>query len=310
SRVSAAIGVRSTGTTSSTRSSTNTIRMLSGIFLTYTAVVFLFATLYYSVSQHDEQCHVGISTLMEAYIFSVETIMTIGYGAPTNDIFYGGCSSMALLLTVESVSGIFLDSLCFGVFFVRFSRATRRATSVVFSKHAVVQQIHGEYCVLFQVCERRRHQLVEAHVRCYGVAKRHSDPPFQTLPMRIQSPDDNLGAFVLLALPQLIVHRIDPSSPLFPPPASSSSSTSSVTQCEIAHHVAQSDLELVVVLEGTDATSGNTMQARYSYTADDIKWHHTFAPCVSRDPVTHGAVVDFDLFHTLVPAPPCPSTVV
>ncbi|RHY63395.1 hypothetical protein DYB37_002488 [Aphanomyces astaci] len=134
--------------------------------------------------------------------------MTIGYGAPTNDIFYGGCSSMALLLTVESVSGIFLDSLCFGVFFVRFSRATRRATSVVFSKHAVVQQIHGEYCVLFQVCERRRHQ------------------------------------------------------------------------------------------------------ARYSYTADDIKWHHTFAPCVSRDPVTHGAVVDFDLFHTLVPAPPCPSTVV
>ncbi|RHY19817.1 hypothetical protein DYB25_013254 [Aphanomyces astaci] len=201
--------------------------------------------------------------------------MTIGYGAPTNDIFYGGCSSMALLLTVESVSGIFLDSLCFGVFFVRFSRAT----------------------------------LVEAHVRCYSVAKRHSDAPFQTLPMRIQSPDDNLGAFVLLALPQLIVHRIDPSSPLFPPPASSSS-TSSVTQCEIAHHVAQSDLELVVVLEGTDATSGNTMQARYSYTADDIKWHHTFAPCVSRDPVTHGAVVDFDLFHTLVPAPPCPSTVV
>ncbi|RQM16573.1 hypothetical protein B5M09_001462 [Aphanomyces astaci] len=180
--------------------------------------------------------------------------MTIGYGAPTNDIFYGGCSSMALLLTVESVSGIFLDSLCFGVFFVRFSRATRRATSVVFSKHAVVQQIHGEYCVLFQVCERRRHQLVEAHVRCYGVAKRHSDAPFQTLPMRIQSPDDNLGAFVLLALPQLI--------------------------------------------------------ARYSYTADDIKWHHTFAPCVSRDPVTHGAVVDFDLFHTLVPAPSCPSTVV
>lgn len=27
--------------------------------------------------------------------------MTIGYGAPTNDIFYGGCSSMATLLTLE-----------------------------------------------------------------------------------------------------------------------------------------------------------------------------------------------------------------
>lgn len=27
--------------------------------------------------------------------------MTIGYGAPTDDIFYGGCSSMAMLLTLE-----------------------------------------------------------------------------------------------------------------------------------------------------------------------------------------------------------------
>lgn len=27
--------------------------------------------------------------------------MTIGYGAPTNDIFYGGCTSMATLLTLE-----------------------------------------------------------------------------------------------------------------------------------------------------------------------------------------------------------------
>lgn len=27
--------------------------------------------------------------------------MTIGYGAPMDDIFYGGCSSIASLLTLE-----------------------------------------------------------------------------------------------------------------------------------------------------------------------------------------------------------------
>jgi hypothetical protein len=27
--------------------------------------------------------------------------MTIGYGAPTDDIFYGGCTSIATLLTLE-----------------------------------------------------------------------------------------------------------------------------------------------------------------------------------------------------------------
>lgn len=80
--------------------------------------------------------------------------MTIGYGAPTNDIFYGGCSSMATLLTLEvrnptaellleyldtvltlyalclamvqSFAGIFLDSICIGMFYARFSRANVR----------------------------------------------------------------------------------------------------------------------------------------------------------------------------------------
>jgi hypothetical protein len=54
--------------------------------------------------------------------------MTIGYGAPTNDIFYGGCGSMATLLTLESFAGIFLDSICIGMFFARFARATVSST--------------------------------------------------------------------------------------------------------------------------------------------------------------------------------------
>ncbi|ETV91904.1 hypothetical protein, variant 1 [Aphanomyces invadans] len=253
---------------------TNTIRLLSGICITYTAVVFVFAMFYYSVSQHDERCNVGISTVMEAYIFSVETIMTIGYGAPTNDIFYGGCSSMALLLTVESIAGVFLNSICVGVFFVRFARATKRATSVVFSKHAVVRKIDGDFFVMFQVCERRRHQLVEAHVRCYGVAKRHCHVPFHVVQMRVHSPDDNLGASLLMALPQVVAHRIDLSSPLYPP---SATQLSHPTQYEIAHHIAHTDLELVVVLEGTDATTGNTMQVR------PMTWHAVVAEALTNE---------------------------
>lgn len=85
--------------------------------------------------------------------------MTIGYGAPTNDIFYGGCSSMATLLTLEvrpctperppkrttalsltrslslfrttqSFAGIFLDSICIGMFYARFARANVRLTTL------------------------------------------------------------------------------------------------------------------------------------------------------------------------------------
>ncbi|KAF0687392.1 Aste57867_20861 [Aphanomyces stellatus] len=323
---------------------TNTKHILAGIFLTYTFVVFLFAVCYYSVSRHDERCNVGISTLMEAYIFSVETIMTIGYGAPTNDIFYGGCSSMAALLTLESIAGIFLNSICVGMFFVRFARATKRANSIVFSTVAVVREIRGEFFLMFQVCERRRHQLVEAHVRLYAVrhdvtATGDDEVLFQTHPMRLEQPDDSLGGMLLMALPQTVVHRIDPWSPLFPrqclplvteqchphdasiypgfpdPPQRAVDHDNGnrdyntdpagligrPTQDQIEQHLLLTELEVIVVLEGTDATTGNTMQARFSYTPHDLRWHHVFDRCVTRDPSTHGALIDFDKFHHTTP---------
>ncbi|RHY72533.1 hypothetical protein DYB34_014086 [Aphanomyces astaci] len=176
----------------------------SRVIIGYSLVIFLFALCYRYVSVNDPTCNVGITTIMEAYIFSVETIMTIGYGAPSNDIFYGGCGSMAVILTLESFSGIFLDAVCIGMFFVRFSRATTRACSIIFTNFAVIRRIRGDYYFMFQ--------LAEAHVRCYAVRHEVSgedgcteEALFQTHHMRIQQPDDDIGAFLLMALPQVVV---------------------------------------------------------------------------------------------------------
>jgi hypothetical protein len=40
--------------------------------------------------------------------------------------------------------------------------------------------------------------------------------PFQSFAMRLQQPDDELSGMLLLAMPQQVVHRIDPWSPLMP----------------------------------------------------------------------------------------------
>lgn len=40
-------------------------------------------------------------------------------------------------------------------------------------------------------------------------------------------------------------------------------------------------LEIVVLIEGADALTSSSVQARYSYTHRDIVWDHTFASCVS-----------------------------
>merc|ERR1712226_227922 len=78
--------------------------------------------------------------------------------------------------------------------------------------------IDGHCYFMFQVCDIRKHQMVEAHVRTYTIQHKLTDSgvAFQGRAMRLQHPDDELGGMLLMALPQLIVHRIDDWSPLCP----------------------------------------------------------------------------------------------
>ena len=130
--------------------------------------------------------------------------------------------------------GLFLDAVVIGGVWLRISRPQPRARTIVFSDKAVIREIRGALYFMFQVAELRKHQLVEAHVRLYCLRRR---PAFASSAMRLQRPDDELGAMLLLALPSVCVHRIDawsplappapPLPPLPPPPSSTSSSSSS-----------------------------------------------------------------------------------
>jgi len=86
---------------------------------------------------------------------------------------------------------------------------------VLFSERAVIQEIDGSLYFMFQVCEMKHHDLLEAQIRLYCI-RHDEDGAFATFPMRIQQPDDDLGASVLLILPTRVVHRIDNWSPLSP----------------------------------------------------------------------------------------------
>ena len=69
-------------------------------------------------------------------------------------------------------------------------------------------------------------------------------------------------------------------------------------------------VEILVIVEGIDAATGGTVQARHSYTTEDIVWNHTFPPCVREDH-DGAALIDFSLFHHLEPVgctPDAPGT--
>jgi hypothetical protein len=124
--------------------------------------------------------------------------------------YFQQCDSALFLITLESLLGVMADALCVGLMYERMSRAQTRATTVVFSdfacisNHAVqtnfeatadqttsaqttsaestlakeqqeevnVNQSRATATTLtFRVCEMRKHQLVEAHVRCYAIMR-------------------------------------------------------------------------------------------------------------------------------------------
>ena len=82
--------------------------------------------------------------------------------------------------------------------------------------------IRGQYHFMFQSCEARKHNPTEAHIRLYAVRHVRNAAGkvvafFQSQYMRLQHPNDDLGGYLILHMPALVVHRVDAWSPLIPP---------------------------------------------------------------------------------------------
>jgi len=392
-------------------------RLLTFFWFIYFVTFAFFAVIYWYAS---DRCGIGCSTYVDSLFLSIETMMTIGYGVP--DPYFRPCPWLVIALLLQCLLAILYDACLIGIVYQRISRGTTRASTIIFSDKALIQSVNGAHYLTFRICEMRRTQLLECHIRCYtfkrskmfkelkaapatnvtmdtgprsskrlrASASTDSSPssvsrktsidaktPMACFPMRLERPDDSLGAMMLLVLPSLVVHRMDAWSPmrgdvgsrqmvggnpwdemswhtssLKPPQRASESdvgSRDSVT-CEVCgstyqrpeqllKHVEYSasesgggdqwhmellssgrlpaepsasevkreisrtldtrDIEIVVILEGVDATTSSSVQARHSYTADDIVWDHDFTDCVSSD--AEGVFIDFSLFHDIVP---------
>ena len=64
-----------------------------------------------------------------------------------------------------------------------------------------------------------------------------------------------------------------------------------------------SNFEVICLVEGIDSVTSAALQARFSYTSNDIQWNHSFAPCVSRNEENGAAVIDFSKFHSTIALP-------
>eukprot|EP00397_Hematodinium_sp_SG-2012_P024982 GEMP01026063.1.p1 GENE.GEMP01026063.1~~GEMP01026063.1.p1 ORF type:complete len:613 (+),score=92.57 GEMP01026063.1:74-1912(+) len=185
------------------------------------------------------QCELGIVNFVDAFLFSLETQMTIGYGAP--DPEFKDCRVIGMVVVCQSMTGMIMQGALIGIMYTRMSSAKDRACTVAFSDKACIREVNGKLCFTFQVCEVSATQLLGCQMRCYvfrhgyhsvgsGSGEKTSDIRektsgirektgvfFQQFSMRLLEPDDGMGAPMLLAFPQTCIHQIDAWSPLVPP---------------------------------------------------------------------------------------------
>jgi inward rectifier potassium channel len=183
------------------------------------------------------------------FFFSVHTLATIGYGNITPESLTAN-----VLVTLEALVGLLGFGLAAGLAFARVSRPT---AAIIFSNRAVIAPYRGMTAFQFRIANERRSQIVDLQAKVIFSRRRAGD--------RAQRVFSDLAlertrvAFFPLAW--TIVHPIDDTSPLHG------------LDMEGLRHV---DAEFLVLLSGTDETFSQIVQARSSYTTDELVYGARF----------------------------------
>jgi inward rectifier potassium channel len=214
-------------------------------------------------------------SFFNCFFFSVQTVATIGYGVLYPNDLYAN-----VLVTLEITLGVMGFAVGNGLMFARFSRPTAR---IAFTDAAVVVPHNGVPTLMFRAANERHNLILETHVRVSLLRNETSQEGrtmrrFRDLPLERQ---DN-PTFILS---WTVMHPIDEVSPFFGMGP---------------EDLADSDLEIVVVMTGTDQSFAQTVSARHVYRARDIVWGKAFADIVSIG-ADGRRIIDYAKFNELEP---------
>jgi len=239
---------------------------LAGLYL---ALNSLFALLYFLGPGGIQGARPG--SFADCFFFSVQTIGSIGYGVLAPKSTY-----VNLVVTTESFVAIVYAAIATGLVFARFSRPFAR---VIFSNVAVIVPFEGQPTLMFRAANQRTNAILDATAtvslaRQTTTAEGVSMRRFEELKLlRARSP--------LFGLSWTVMHAIDKTSPFY-----------GVTE-DMCY---DDDMEIIVLLSGTDETFSSVIYARHSYQAEDILFDRKFVDVLTR--AQSGRLeVDLGRFH-------------
>lgn len=228
------------------------------------------------------QCVGRVDGFTGAFMFSMETQATIGYGFR---YVSEHCIAAIIGVVVQSVFSCLLDTIVIGIVLAKMASARKRAQTVGFSSCAVVNLRDGVLCLSWRLGDLRGNHILDGVVKALMV--RSVKKPMGAVVMSYHELDIE-NRDVVLATPATIIHQLVPGSPLY-----------GLGPDDLL----EADFELVVSFTYTGDSTGILHQTRTSYLPTDIRWGQRFQDMLRVGRKRYK--VDYALFNetTWVPVP-------
>lgn len=229
-------------------------KFLIVLFTFYTAVNFMFASIYYMIGMEYLD---GIETtgsewikFGKAYFFSAQTFTTVGYG----HISPNGFMTSALAAT-EALIGLLSFAIATGLFFGRFSKPT---AFIKFSHNALISPYKNGTALTIRLTPFKNTNFTDAEAKMTLGMSVIED---EVMVNKFYSLDLELNKINSLTLSWTLVHPITESSPLYGFGKEDFESLEG---------------EILVYIKTFDDMFSTTVAARTSYTFDEIVYGAKF----------------------------------
>ncbi|KAM4547430.1 ATP-sensitive inward rectifier potassium channel 15 [Fundulus diaphanus] len=224
-------------------------------------------------------CVTNVESLTGAFLFSLESQTTIGYGFR---YISEECPLAIFTLVAQLVITGLAEIFVTGAFLAKLARPKKRAETIKFSQEAVICRHQGKLCLMIRVANMRKSLLIQCQLTGKLFQSNVTEEGEQT--QIHQSPVDfymdSSGDCPFLILPLTFYHVIDEKSPL-----------AGLT----AESLLNRNFELLITLNATMESTAATCQSRTSYIPQEILWGYEFKPVLFSSPNCR-YVVDFNFF--------------